>query len=154
MKLFGTIGTFVVGAAVGFATCGALTVRGVLNSERHRKALADMVAEKLSEELFTERATPSRVSYMDYNKTRVRMIEPRGPIDIVFDNGADAETAFANIKEIVKEYEQVSVADVCDICDLRSSYSDTKYGWVCVSDMYIDKSDERTLHLPKPLPLK
>lgn len=152
MKALGTIGTFVVGTAVGFVTCGYLTVRGVLKSERHRKALANVVSEKVNEELFGERTYPkrccrSRVSYRKMN-------DEREPIDIVFESGAEAETVFNHIKELMEEHSVMTVADVADICELESTYSDNGYGWVSTSDMYIDKSDECTLHLPSPRPIE
>lgn len=172
MKALGTIGTFVVGTAVGFVACGALTVRGVLKSERHRKALANLVSEKVNEELFEKRADTYRVEYVSYPKKsprsrvsyrspyhyaekRDRMKVERGPIEIKFDNGAEADTAFDRIKELVIEYGQVTVADICDICELPSCYEDNNYGWTHVSDMrIIEGGGEYTLYLPKPLPLE
>lgn len=173
MKTLGTIGTFVLGTAVGFVACGALTVKGVLSSERHRKALAKLVSEKVSEWLFDEETDTSRVSYyrpydkksqrsrvsyrspQHYAEKRDRMNAERGPIEIKFDNGAEADTAFDHIKELMKEYGQVTVADVCDICELPSCYEDNDYGWTHVSDMHIlEGGGEYTLCLPKPLPLK
>lgn len=161
MKVLGTIGTFVVGTAVGFVTCGYLTVRGVLKSERHRKALANVVSEKVNKELFEKRTDTYRVEYVPYPKrccrSRVsyrKMNEEREPIDIVFDSGAEAETAFKHIKELMEEHSVMTVADVADICELESTYSDNGYGWVTTSGMYIDKSDECTLHLPSPRPIE
>lgn len=176
MKVLRTIGTLTIGAAAGFMACGVLTVRGVLKSERHRKALADTVAEKLTEGLFVERASTSRVSYYrpytkyrsysektprskvsykNYNVKKCPMMnESRGPVDIIFENGTEAEATFNTIKDLIKEYGYVTVADVCDMCELYSNYTDTKYGWTHVSDMYIDPTNDYELHLPKPLPLK
>lgn len=161
MKTVGTIGTFVVGAAVGFVTCGYLTVRGVLKSDRHREALAKVVSEKVSEGLFTDRPNCYRVEYKPYTKRRTRsrvsyrkMNEERESIDVVFESGAEAETAFKHITELIEEHGVVTVADVADICELESTYNDYGYGWVSTSDMYIDKSDECTLHLPSPRPLE
>ena len=156
MKTLGTIRTFVLGAAAGFVACGALTVKGVLSSERHRKALAKLVSEKVSEELFDKETNTSRVSYRSYHdKKRVAMNAERGPIDIVFESGVEAETAFDHIKQVMKEYAQVTVADVCDICELDSNYADNNYGWTHVSDMHIlEGGGEYTLCLPKPLPLE
>ena len=141
MKL---IGTFVVGAAVGFATCGYLTVRGVLKSERHRKALADMVAEKLTE----ERAGTSRVSY----KARYEeMVESASdPKEIVFDNARSAEEVLDNIKEIINIHGYVTVADVCELYGLKSNRFEHEYGWTTISDMHIENVDGKyTLYLPK-----
>lgn len=167
MKLFGT---FVLGTAVGFVACGALTVKGVLSSERHRKALAKMVSEKVSEELFTKKSNDCRVSYVEYpkkpcpsrvsyrsyhDKERVTMNAERGPIEIKFERGIEADTALDHIKELMKEYGQATVADVCDICELDSNYTDNKYGWTHTSGMNIlAGGDGYMLCLPKPLPLE
>lgn len=156
MKVLRTIGTLAIGAAAGFVACGALTVKSVLSSERHRKALAKLVSEKVSEELFGKETNTSRVSYRSYHdKERVAMNAERGPIDIKFERGTEADTALDHIKELMKEYGQVTVADVCDICELPSCYEDNNYGWTHVSDMHIlEGGGEYTLCLPKPLPLK
>ena len=158
MKALGTIGTFIAGAAVGFVACGTLTVRGVLNSDRHRKALAKVVSEKLGDELFEERSNRYRVEYVPYTnryrKSRVsyrEMNEEREPIDIVFRSGMEAETALNQISQLIEEYGMVTVADVADLCELESNYNDGKYGWVITTDMNIDGL---TLHLPSPRPLK
>ena len=174
MKVLRTIGTLAIGATAGFVACGVLTIRGVLKSERQRQALSDMVTEKVSEWLFNEKTDTSRVSYYHMNdnkksprsrvsyrspyhyaEKRDRMNAERGPIEIKFDNGAEADTAFDHIKELMVEYGQVTVADVCDICELPSCYEDNNYGWTHASDMHIlEGGGEYTLCLPKPLPLK
>ena len=71
-----TLGTFVVGAAVGFVACGALTIRGVLNSERHRKAIAKVVSEKVNDELFGEKSNSYRVEYSSHEGGQHRQYEP------------------------------------------------------------------------------
>lgn len=165
MKVLRTIGTLAIGATAGFVACGVLTVRGVLNSERHRKALADMVSEKLSEELFDKKAGASRISYRSYRKNTPKsrvsygnynerqyptMNVERGPIDVFCKNATEADTMFITINDLMKEYGYVTVGDVCDMCNLISYNDDNNYGWTHVSDMSIDGT---TLHLPKPLPL-
>lgn len=172
MKVLRTIGTLTIGAAAGFVACGALTVRGVLKSERHRKALVDMVSEKVNDELFGKKFEPkqfepknsshSRVSYRPYNKQTPRsrvyykvryeeMVESAcDPKEIVFDTASLAEEVLDNIKEIIDTYGYVTVADVCDLCDLNHHRFDDEYGWTTSSDMHIEHVDDKyILYLPK-----
>lgn len=145
-----TLGTFVLGAAVGFVACGALTVRGVLNSERHRKAIAKVVSEKVNDELFGKKFEPKQFNPKKPTNSGRATLDP---IDVEFESREEANTAFDNIKQIVADYGYVTVADVCDICEMESYYMDNKYGWTDCSGMSINGFDECELHLPKPIQL-
>ena len=153
MKVLRTIGTLAIGATAGFVACGYLTVRGVLKSERHRKALADMVSEKISKELFVERAGASRVSYKARYEAMVESASD--PKEIVFDTARSAEEVLDNIKEIINIHGYVTVADVCELYGLKSNRFEHEYGWTTISDMHIKNVDGKyTLYLPKAILLE
>ena len=178
MKKLLAVGTFVAGATVGFTACGAIVVNKILKSDRHREGLAKVVTEKLDTWLYGEEkrdvyrssrlgvsynihsdkkndrhhASNSKVSYRSfYDKTGVkeRDIEP-----IVFDTREEAEKVLKNIGEIIDTYITVSVADVCDLCNVMPEHTDNILGWTTTNGMEIIEFENCCeLHLPKAKPI-
>ena len=179
MKKLVLVGTFVAGVTVGFTACGALVVDRVLKSDRHREGLAKVVSEKVDKWLYGEEkhgvyhssrlgvsyniyrdkkndrhyASNSKVSYRSfYDKIDVkeRDIEP-----IIFDTYEGAEKVLSNIGEIIDTYTAVSVADVCDLCNVLPEHTDNILGWTTTDGMEIIKTrNGYELYLPKPNPIE
>lgn len=64
--------------------------------------------------------------------------------------------ALIKMKDIIKEYGQVRVADVKELCGQESTYTDNHYGWEELRTyhvVYNATSKKYSLHLPKPEPL-
>lgn len=108
-----------------------------------KRALYDGVTNSLDMILFggrggkSKRSTADTVSYRDYNGVSRKDDRPRARTevgytydDIIFDTRADAKAVLEKMDEIMEQYDQVTVADMYDLSDLTSEYTDNRYGWV------------------------
>lgn len=59
--------------------------------------------------------------------------------EIHFSNPEDAVKAYSAIARVILEYGNVTLADVYDICELPSKFTDTKYGWTDVTCIKLKK---------------
>lgn len=61
---------------------------------------------------------------------------------VPFDNEIDAIHTLISMKEIVKNYGVVSLAEVYELVGLHSSFKDTKRGWVNLEDALVLPAEE------------
>ncbi len=77
--------------------------------------------------------------------------------EIIFESYAEADAVLANMIDIIREYDVVSVADLYELVGMPSSYTDHKYGWE--RDMLDDSKPYRVgnreyaLKLPRAIPI-
>ena len=135
MKKLAVVGTFVAGAAVGFVTCGVVTIRGVVKSEKCRKAAVDVIADIISDKVadwLNQKGEQSRrldrVSYIPYSK--------RGNTsECLYGAREDAESALTSMGELVSEYGYMSLQDFYDLCAVdKHSPSFETIGWKNIDD--------------------
>lgn len=164
MKKLVAIGTFVAGVSVGFVTCGVLTVRGVLKSEKLRGAIANVISEKVYEWLDDEldhRRKP-RVSYTRYYNYRTKpKVSYRNYFasenddskfrNYIFETSGAAQNVLRGMEDVISEYGYVSVQDFYDLCGGPSHYVDSTIGWKSIMDTKVIKKEHGyIIDLPEP----
>ena len=104
----------------------------------------------------TRSSSDSRPVYTRYysDEKRDKGSEPRRSAydyrGILFDDRADAEEVLDTMNEIVDHEGAVSVADVCEMLRISSTYTDRKYGWDDLHSVrIIREGDGYTLKLPR-----
>lgn len=162
MKKLLVVGTFIAGATVGFAACGALVVDRVLKSDRHREGLTKAVSEKMDKWLYGEEKcegryrTNSKVSYVSYrsfhdNRYNGQKVEEC----FIFETREKAENVLNEISELMNTHGQVSLADVYDLCAMMPRATDYECGWNTIEGMKVIKTrNGYELYLPKPSPIE
>lgn len=74
--------------------------------------------------------------------------------EFIVDTRGEAEETLDTMSEIIERYDAISVADVCEILDIESKYTDCKYGWYDIGTAKVLRSKEGyILKLPRPRPL-
>lgn len=76
--------------------------------------------------------------------------------EIKFEKCSEAWGVINKMKDIIKEYGQVSVADQKELCGQKSTYTDNNYGWKELKNKFIvydAASRNYVLHLNQPEPL-
>jgi len=69
---------------------------------------------------------------------------------IIFEQHGDADEVLDKMDEIIADYGVVSVADLCDLAGVTSSYADFKFGWSDLSAAGVRRvRDGYILKLPK-----
>jgi hypothetical protein len=164
MKKLVAIGTFAAGVSVGFVTCGVLTVRGVLKSEKLRGAIANVVSEKVYElldEEFDQRRKP-RISYtsyynrspkskVSYKSYYIRENDDSKFRNYVFETLEAAQNVLRGMEYAISNYGYVSVQDFYELCGVSSSFTDNTIGWRSALDMkVVEKDHGYIVDLPKP----
>lgn len=149
---------FGLGAIGGFIGGNVFAFYKMLHSKRIRKALTDIVADKIETVLYGEEChspkNNSRVSYSYYHKNKnIRNKSGFVLEDILFGTESDALSVLSSMKEIIVNYGCVSIADYYDLAGLPSNvYINTKYGWLDLKDAkVIDSMDGYKISLPKVL---
>ena len=139
---------FGLGAIGGFIGGNVFAFYKMLHSKRIRKALTDIVADKIETVLYGEEChspkNNSRVSYSYYHKNKnIRNKSGFVLEDILFGTESDALSVLSSMKEIIVNYGCVSIADYYDLAGLPSNvYTNTKYGWLDLKDAkVIDSMD-------------
>ena len=104
------------------------------------------------------------VSYDNYyNTTRVNRVNRGGNgvtmhkaysfDDPIFDSRFDAEEVLNGMRDIIRQYNVVSVADLYDLAGIAHSYTENKYGWNDISSASVMRAnDGYYIRLPKALP--
>lgn len=147
---------FGLGAIGGFIGGNVFAFYKMLHSKRIRKALTDIVADKIETVLYGEEChspmNNSRVSYSYYHKN-IRNKSGFVLEDILFGTESDALSVLSSMEEIIVNYGCVSIADYYDLAGLPSNvYTNTKYGWLDLKDAkVIDSMDGYKISLPKAL---
>ena len=105
---------FGLGAIGGFIGGNVFAFYKMLHSKRIRKALTDIVADKIETVLYGEEChspmNNSRVSYSYYHKN-IRNKSGFVLEDILFGTESDALSVLSSMKEIIVNYGCVSIAD-------------------------------------------
>lgn len=145
------------GAIVGFISCGVITIEKLLGNDRTRKALKQIISDKVAFFLFGEASQTeksSNVSYQHYygsKKSRQNFYDDLE--DVIFSSCKDAEDVLNGMKEVIEQYGFATIADFYNLCDIcKVDYNSSKYRWI-----NIDKCEPvRTrsgykIDLPKPM---
>lgn len=114
-----------------------------------KRAISDMFADGIEMLLFgTARSgrsgrkeqTREKVSYSSYFKSDSRSGSVRSDAssrydyrDIVLRSRGEAEEVLDVLREIISEYDQVTVADLYDAVGITGEFTDNKYGWTNLS---------------------
>lgn len=70
--------------------------------------------------------------------------------DLEFETRGDAEEVLSGLVDLIADYESASIADLYDLCDITSTFTDNKYGWTDLSDASVKRgSNGYYLVLPK-----
>lgn len=130
-----------------------------------RRTISDVVDMLLGVNTTPRSSSPAgtRVSYRSYYDARNDRREstalrtrstPYSYDDVVFDRYDDAAEVLLRMRELVKQFDAVSVADLFDMTGHAGTYTDNKYGWTDLSDARIERvSDGYIIRLPRPIVL-
>ena len=70
--------------------------------------------------------------------------------ELTFETRGDAEEVLSGLVDLIVDYKQASIADLYDLCEITSTFTDNKYGWTDLSDASVRRvSDGYVLVLPK-----
>lgn len=150
-----------LGAIGGFIGGNVFAFYKMLHSKRIRKALTDIVADKIETILYGEEFYPqknnSKISYSYYRENKNTHNKSGFVLeDVLFGTETDALAALSSMKEIIVNYGCVSIADYYDLAGVSGNvYTNTKYGWVDLKDAkVINSMDGYKISLPRVLFLK
>lgn len=148
-----------VGGSIGFVAGNIFLATKVMESEKMRSALADIISDKVSKLIFDEQKIkhPTKISYRDYynsrNRSKVNYREyrnPRSTENLMFENKEDAESALDKAREIIELYGVISIADYYDCAGVSSgNYQHCHYGWTDLDTATVERaSDAYTIKMP------
>lgn len=70
--------------------------------------------------------------------------------ELIFESRGDAEEVLSNLVDLITDYEKASIADLYDLCEITSAFTDNKYGWTDLSDASVRRvSEGYILDLPR-----
>lgn len=73
--------------------------------------------------------------------------------DVIFDNRGDAERVLMLMRDSLDRYDFVSVFDLYDFANLRTTPADSNYGWISLRHVEVQRvKDGYKLTLPRALP--
>lgn len=108
------------------------------------------------------RSSADKVSYRDYTASSRKSDNYRSGTrsvldydDIIFDSRGDAEAVLTTMIDIIDQYEEVSVAALYELANVRNApHTANKYGWDNLSRAYVDRNrDGYVIKLPRAMPL-
>lgn len=105
-------------------------------------------------------APATKVSYRSFFDDPRPRVDERPKIgysydDVIFDSRGDADLVLSQMNDIIDTYGMVSVADLYELADISSNYTDHRYGWVNLRSAEIIRGREGyELRLPRPQPIK
>lgn len=145
------------GTIMGFVSCGVITIEKILESDRMREALKQVVLDKVCWILFVDTPRPnnqSKVSYRsyyDFKNHRPKTLD--GYSNIYFPARADAEKVLDEMKDITDQYGYVTIADFYELAGVRNFvYNSSKYGWLDIDKCKIVRIKACfKIDLPDPL---
>ena len=107
----------------------------------------DEVLNQFMEEL--KKPKKEKVSYSNYIRQRPYVAD-----EIIVGTRREGEEVLGSMKDILREYGQVSVADFYDLVGMPSEYTDNKMGWKELRYTGLHKSRYGyTFSLPDPIEL-
>lgn len=149
-----------VGTSVGFVAGNIFLAIKIIESNEMRKALSNIIADKIEKLLYEEpvpkKRSSSRVSYRSYYNTRNHRTQSRYETEgIVLASRFDAEEVIAQMGDIIETYGCVTVQDYYDLCGYENQeYVNGKYGWSKLDDAKIIRTGNGyVIRLPKALPV-
>lgn len=134
-----------------------------------KKAVSDVVTNGIDMILYGS-AGKSRsstnahyVSYNDYSRRDDRG-RPAGNLvraqtaysydDIAFNTRGEAEDVLTQMEATIDKYGFVTIADMYDLANLTSNYTDNKYGWMNVRNAEVVRArDGYVIKLPRAVPI-
>lgn len=141
---------FGVGGSIGFVAGNLFLAGKVIESEKMRKALSDIICEKVNKFIFNDKASRTngyRVSYRNYydnrngcNSVSYRDYNPKRHVteEIIFDSRKDAEDILAKMNELIDAYGFVTIAEYYELCSFeKSTFRDHQYGWTNLDKMEV-----------------
>lgn len=135
-----------------------------------KKAVSDIVVNGIDMILYGETGhtrrgtTASKVSYRGYYDNKSNAQQARKPPrnrsgydydDVIIDNRGEAEDVLSRMDELIDQYQVVSVADFYDLVDVKSNYTDNKYGWTDIGNARVERvsGGGYMIKLPRAVPL-
>lgn len=132
-----------------------------------KKAISDIVRDGIDMILYGETGSRknnsgSRVSYRSYyddkrEGRRETESRARGRFDyddIIFDSRGEAEAVLKQMKDVIVNYDWVTVADMYDMADITAPYTGNKYGWSNLRGAEVLRvRDGYIIKLPKANPI-
>lgn len=131
---------------------------------------ADAVSQGFERLLFGEAKSRSRSrssgSYTSYSKQYKSEDKPSRSIsraarashnfaEVTIEHRDEAEDVLVKMTDLVKDYGSASVADLYDLVDITSNFTDNKWGWTDLSGADIERTRAGyLLDLPRPKPLE
>lgn len=128
-----------------------------------KKAVLDVIQDGAAMLIYGETRPSSKKnsgSRFSYDKVGSRSIynsqlsRSRGGFDFegcVLESRGDAEDVLTSMYEILDRYHVVSVSDFCELVGVSGKFTDNKFGWYDLRDVYIQRNrDGYILKLPKP----
>ena len=134
-----------------------------------KKAVSDVVTNGIDMILYGS-AGKSRsstnahyVSYNDYSRrddrgrpagNSVRAQTAYSYDDIAFNTRGEAEDVLTQMEATIDKYGFVTIADMYDLANLTSNYTDNKYGWMNVRNAEVIRArDGYVIKLPRAVPI-
>ena len=134
-----------------------------------KKAVSDVVTNGIDMILYGS-AGKSRsstnahyVSYNDYSRrddrgrpagNSVRAQTAYSYDDIAFNTRGEAEDVLTQMEATIDKYGFVTIADMYDLANLTSNYTDNKYGWMNVRNAEVTRArDGYVIKLPRAVPI-
>lgn len=134
-----------------------------------KKAISDIVTDGVDMILYGSRGNSSRkdrngnkVPYRSYygnsENTKESSYRTQNRFDyedVIFDTRVDAEEVREQMRDVIREYGFVTVADMYDMADLPAPYTSSKYGWRNLngSEVIRNRGDGYIIKLPKASPI-
>lgn len=140
-----------------------------------KDTIADAVSQGVERMIFGEARSTSRrgshrtvSGYTPYNRMSspmTRREEPREPLsrrarathnfdEVILDTRVEAEAVIDQLFNLILKYEEATVADLYEMIEVSSSYTDRKWGWTDIRDADVKRvRNGYLLDLPKPEPL-
>lgn len=74
--------------------------------------------------------------------------------DIILESRSDAEEVLASLLELIDKFEVASISDLCELIEIDSEHTDSKYGWTNLSKATVERvRNGYLLNLPTPYPI-
>ena len=134
-----------------------------------KKAVSDVVTNGIDMILYgsTGKSRSSTnahyVSYNDYSRrddrgrpagNSVRAQTAYSYDDIAFNTRGEAEDVLTQMEATIDKYGFVTIADMYDLANLTSNYTDNKYGWMNVRNAEVIRArDGYVIKLPRAVPI-
>jgi len=75
--------------------------------------------------------------------------------DILFDSRVEAEEVLSTLEAAIEKYDQVSVADLYDMCDVKADFTDDQWGWTDLRSAEVRpaRHGKYIIDMPRPVSL-